>query len=791
MDSSPRLVPSVELVRRVIVAAMAYILARIRVLERIPRNPSRVAYGAITLGGLAGLAISPVLAAGDASSAPSETKFIAAILVILLTSRLVGEAMQRLGQPAVIGQLIAGILLGPSLFGLIWPQMQHALLPPDAAQRAMLDGIAQFGVLLLLLVTGMDADVGLIRKVGRPAIAVSLTGIAIPFACGVVLAFFLPDALIPHAEQRLAMALFLGVALSISSIKIVAMVVHEMNFMRRDLGQIIVASAIIDDSVGWIIIAIVFGVARAGSVQIGEIAQSVGGVALFLALSLTFGRRAVAAAIRFVNDNFVSELPVVTLILIIMGAMALITAALGVQSVLGAFVAGVLIGESPILTKNIAAQLGGMITAFFAPIFFALAGLSADLTVLKSPALVALTLGLILIASIGKFAGAFLGGAIGRLSRTESLALAVGMNARGSTEVIVASIGLSIGALSQTLYTMIVTMAVLTTCAMPPTLRWALSRVPLRPGEKERLDREAFEAKGFVAKMERLLLMANDNSTGRFASRLAGLLAGSRGLPTTLLHIEHKPDSDGERSDASAKASEMTDNVKQSADVARRAQPDAASDMPAVAVKTRAERGGPEQAVSREAPKGYDLLIVGLDPARMPQGGLNPEIAKAARAYEGPSAVVVARGAHDDDPIRGRMKILAPVTGTAISKHAAEVAIELARAARADLTILYVTPAQPSPDARAQRGRRLLTRRHEEAVLREIVAVADHYELRVNTKIRIADVPSAAILDEADSAGDTLIVVGVSMRPSEALLFGNTADQLLETSQRSLLFVAS
>jgi K+:H+ antiporter len=790
MGSSPRLALSIELLRRVTDAALAYAIARTKALERIPGNPIGVACWAIAVGALAGLAASPALAAGDASSAPSEAKFIAAIIVILLTSRLVGEAMQRLGQPAVIGQLIAGILLGPSLFGLIWPAVQHALFPPDAAQKAMLDGIAQFGVLLLLLVTGMDADVGLIRRVGRPAIAVSLTGIAIPFACGVALAFFLPDALLPHAEERIVMALFLGVALSISSIKIVAMVVHEMNFMRRDLGQIIVASAIIDDSIGWIIIAIVFGVARAGSVQIGEVAQSVAGVALFLALSLTFGRRAVAAAIRFVNDNFVSELAVVTLILIIMGAMALITQALGVQSVLGAFVAGLLIGESPILTKHIAAQLRGMIAAFFAPIFFALAGLGADLTVLKSPALAALTLGLILVASIGKFAGAFLGGAIGRLSRAESLALAVGMNARGSTEVIVASIGLSIGALSQTLYTMIVTMAVLTTCAMPPTLRWALSRVPLRPGEKERLEREAFEARGFVAKMERLLLMASDDPNGRLAARLAGLLAGSRGLPTTLLHIERKPGSDDERSATAAKAGEMTDNVKQGADEARQAQPDAARDAPAVAVKTRAERGGAEQAVSQEAPKGYDLLIIGLDPARMPQGGLNPEIAGAAGAYEGPMALAVARGAHKDDPIGGRVKILAPVSGTATSKHAAEVAIELARAAHADLTILYVSPARPPPDAAAQPRRRLLTRRHEEAVLREIVAIADHYEVSVRTKIKISDVPSAAILDEADSARDTLIVVGVSIRPSEALLFGNTADQLLEASRRSLLFVA-
>ena len=710
-----------------------------------------------------------------------------AILVILVMSRVLGEAMQRLGQPAVIGHLIAGILLGPSFFGAIWPEAQRALFSQGGAQRAMLDGIAQFGVLLLLLLTGMDTDVGLIRKVGRPAIAISLAGIAIPFACGVSLAFFLPGTLIPNAEERLSTALFLGVALSISSIKIVAMVVHEMNFMRRDLGQIIVASAIIDDSIGWIIIAVVFGIARGGSIQVGQVVQSVAGVAAFLLLSLTLGRPAVAFAIRFVNDNSVSELPVISLILIIMGAMGLITDALGVQSVLGAFVAGLLIGELPILTKHISIQLRGMVTAFFAPIFFALAGLTSDLTVLKSPALAALTAGLVLIASVGKFAGAFLGGAIGRLSRRESLALAVGMNARGSTEVIVASIGLSIGALSQNLYTMIVTMAVLTTSAMPPTLRWALSRVPLRPGEKERLERETFEEKGFVANMERLLVMVTDSQNGRFASRLAGLIAGPRGFPTTIFHVDPEVGASEER--IVAKASEIADNVKQSANQARSAQSAGAEEGPPVAVKISTELSDPEQAVSQEAPKGYDLLIVGLDPG-MPAEGFNPEIAKAARAYEGPSAVVVARGVHNVDPIGGTIKILTPITGTAISRRAAEVGIELARAADAEITVLYVSPSKIPPHGTQQR-RRLLARRHGEAVLKEIVQIADHYDVRLRTKIKISDRPFAAILNEADRAHDTLIVLGVAARTSDSLLFGSTADQLLETSRSSLLFVSS
>ena len=222
--------------------------------------------------------------------------------------------------------------------------------------------------------------------------------------------------------------------------------------------------------------------------------------------------------------------------------MALTTHALGVQTVLGAFVAGVLIGESPILTKHIAGQLRGMVASFFAPVFFAHAGLNANLAVLQDRTVAALAVGVILIASLGKFGGALIGGAIARLSWAESVALAIGMNARGSTEVIVAAIGLSLGALTQNLYTMIVTMAVVTTCAMPPTLRWALARIPFRPGERERLEREAFEAKGFVANMERLLVAASDGANGRFASRLAGLLAGSLGQPVTMLKVQAHAD---------------------------------------------------------------------------------------------------------------------------------------------------------------------------------------------------------------------------------------------------------
>ncbi len=170
--------------------------------------------------------------------------------------------------------------------------------------------------------------------------------------------------MIPDPSKRLITSLFLGTALSISSVKIVAIVVREMNFLRRNVGQVIVASAIVDDTIGWIIIAVIFGLALQGHVDPLSLAKSVIGTLAFMAFSLTVGRRWVSLAIRWVNDTFVSEFAVITAILVIMGLMALITHMIGVHTVLGAFVAGILVGESPILTRHIDEQLRGLITGY-------------------------------------------------------------------------------------------------------------------------------------------------------------------------------------------------------------------------------------------------------------------------------------------------------------------------------------------------------------------------------------------------------------------------------------------
>ena len=742
----------------------------------------------------------PALAAEGGLRAASQVLFITELALLLIVGRLMGEAALRLGQPSVMGQLIGGLLLGPSFFGLIWPDAQHAIFPSDAAQKSMIDAVSELGILMLLLLTGMETDLQLVRRVGRAAIAAALAGVAVPFACGFALGELLPAEYLPNPAARLVTSIFLGTALAISSVKIVAVVVREMNFMRRDLGQIIVASAILEDTIGWVIIALAFGLAGAGTLDLWTVGRAIVGTGLFMLASFTLGRRVVFRLIRWANDTFTSEFPVITTILVIMAVMALITQLIGVNTVLGAFVAGILIGQSPILTRHIDEQLRGLIVALFMPVFFGIAGLNADLSILRSADMAALAVGLIVIASIGKFVGAFLGGTIGGLSRAESLALGCAMNARGSTEVIVASLGLSSGLLTQNLFTLIVTMAIVTTMAMPPMLRWSLKRLPLRKKERQRLEREELDAKGFVSNLERLLLAIDDSPNGKFAARLAGVIAGSDGKPTTVLdltgkakdnerHARHKGAAKREKAKekgANPDGAEVEDAVKSAAEAAASLEPDRDNGRPAkpdVITRTALDI----EAVAGEARKGYDLLVVGIGNTRDPHDGFSKDLSLLTQGFDGPLVVVDSRRRNLASHRHGR--ILIPVTGTEVSRRGVEIGLNLARATDAQVTALYVTRAT-SNNSRHTPSRWRVTRRNELAVLRDIAALAERYDVALRSTTRADMAPDQAILHEA-ARGYDLVVLGVSRRAGDVLFFGNTAAAVLERSPTSNLFVAS
>jgi nucleotide-binding universal stress UspA family protein len=354
---------------------------------------------------------------------------------------------------------------------------------------------------------------------------------------------------------------------------------------------------------------------------------------------------------------------------------------------------------------------------------------------------------------------------------------------------------------------MIVAMAILTTLAMPPMLRWGLARVPLRKEEKERIEREEFETKGFVPQLERLLLAVDDGQNARFASRLAGLLAGPRGMPITVLALElakskkasdarparpKRPDLEkmGVESPASEKVETKKIGIEEGssgqiveATAARTRDP--AENKAEVQVRVATNGSAVEDIVAAEAKKGYDLLVVGIANIAAKGGGFHKDITRIASAFEGPLAVTVGRNEHLEDPQHAPLNILVPVAGTDMSRRAAEVAIALGRACKAPVTAIYVLPKSPS----GARGRR--SRRQEQAILKDIVEVADRSDYEIKTAVQASVAPDKAIVTTAKRGGHDLIVMGVSRRAGEALDFGDTAAAVLENVDASILFVAT
>jgi Kef-type K+ transport system membrane component KefB/nucleotide-binding universal stress UspA family protein len=738
----------------------------------------------------------------EGASAPAQTGassehmvaiFIIEIVLMLFMGRLLGELMQRVGQPAVMGQLIAGIIIGPSVFGALLPSVYQVVFPAVAAQTKMIDAISQLGILMLLLLTGMETDLRLVNRMRRTAFFTSLSGIVFPFACGYAVGEFLPAAMLPNPAQRLVTSLFIATALSISSVKIVAMVIMEVGFLRRNVGQIILASAILDDTIGWIIIAIIGGLASSGSVNIRGVSFAFLGTIIFLAVSFTFGRRVIAYVIRWTNDNMIIDMPVITAILILMLLMALITDYIGVHTVLGAFVVGILVGQSPILTKHIEEQLRGLIVALFAPVFFAVAGREIDLTILKSWYQIELAVVFILIASFGKVVGCYIGGRLGKLGHRESTALAIGMNARGSTEVIVATIGLSLGVLNRDLFTLIVVMAIATTLVTPPLLRWALTRIPPTGEEKERLEREAAAAKEFMPKIERLLVAVDGSEDGKLASTLAGLLAGARQVVTTVLELGQG----GRRHTLIAADDTLGDLVKSSVEVAVRSQQQkdkqkdkqtTTTETPTLLVNQMAAEEL-SAGILNEARKGYDMLFLGIKGAlESKDDAYTSPVGEVLEEFVGPAAIAVAKGGGATKSFISALNILLPVTGTDYSRRAAEVAMTLAKASGARVTALHISPPPDETDALRRPKELLITGR---ALVADIQKLGAREGVRVRPMLKVRKAPEATILRQLRRGRHNLVVVGVKVRPGEKLFFGRRVAILLENAPCAVLLVNS
>jgi Kef-type K+ transport system membrane component KefB len=413
--------------------------------------------------------------------------FLLQLAVLLALALALGQLAVRLRMPAVVGELTAGVLMGPSLLAHAAPGVSAWLIPHDAAQLNLLDAVGQFGVLLLVGITGMHIDLKLVRRKGMTAGRVSAGGLLVPLGLGIGLGFLLPASLIPAGTDRAVFAMFMGVAMGVSAIPVIAKTLLEMRLLHRNIGQLIVSAAAVDDILGWLLLSVVSALAVTGLVA-GQVALSVGSLVLILILTVVVGRPVVKATLRLAGRSSEPG-PSIAAVVVLLLLAAAGTHALGMEPVLGTLLCGMLIGSSGRIDLAKLAPLRTLVMAVLAPIYFATAGLRMDLTALGQPVVLGSAVVVLLLAVLGKFAGAYLGARASGLSRWEGLALGSGLNARGVIQVIVAIVGLRLGVLNTATYTIIVLVAIVTSLMTSPLLRMAMRRIAITDEEhvRERL----------------------------------------------------------------------------------------------------------------------------------------------------------------------------------------------------------------------------------------------------------------------------------------------------------------
>ncbi|NRQ31700.1 cation:proton antiporter [Nonomuraea sp. NN258] len=398
--------------------------------------------------------------------------FLLQLGALLAVALLLGRAAVALRMPAVVGELAAGLVLGP----LGW------LFPPDPAQFHLVDAVAQVGVLLLVGVTGAHLDLRLIRRQGTTIARLSAFGLVIPLAMGVAAGLMLPVSIRGPADATV-FALFLGVAMCVSAIPVIAKTLHDMNLLHRNVGQLTLTAGMIDDAFGWLMLSVVSGMATFG-VRAGSVAASVAALAGVLLVAVVAGRPLVRATF-WLTGRYQDSSPTIIATVVIVLLSAAGTHVLGMEPVLGAFVAGLLISAAAPDPARLA-PLRTVVLGLLAPLYFATVGLRMDLAALMRPEVLWVAVVMVSVAFAGKFLGAFLGAWTSRMNRWEALALGAGMNARGVIQVIVATVGLRLGVLTVEMYTIIILVAMITSVLAPPILRLAMARVEQTAEEKNR-----------------------------------------------------------------------------------------------------------------------------------------------------------------------------------------------------------------------------------------------------------------------------------------------------------------
>ena len=403
---------------------------------------------------------------GVAAPATSEAlvHVLVALTAVLVVGRLLAVFFRFVGQPPVIGEIVAGILLGPSLLGRVWPEGAAFVLPPSVAPN--LGMIAQLGVILYMFLVGLELNPELLRERAHSTVAISHASILAPFLLGSSLALFLYPRLSPEGVPFTSFALFMGVAMSITAFPVLARILTDRGMQKTSLGVIALGCAATDDVTAWCLLAFVIGVAQA----------KVGGAFLVLGWTLAYIGfmflmvRPVARKFFTRFDERQLSTNLVALVFALLLASALITEYIGIHAVFGAFLAGAIIPHDSAIARALTQRLEALVTVLLLPAFFAFTGMRTQIGLVSGYEQWLICGLIILVATAGKFGGTLAAARLTGMNWRDSTALGLLMNTRGLMELIVLNIGLDMGVISPALFAMMVVMALVTTMAASPFL---------------------------------------------------------------------------------------------------------------------------------------------------------------------------------------------------------------------------------------------------------------------------------------------------------------------------------
>lgn len=453
---------------------------------------------------------------------------LAQIVTIIIAARIMGWICIKIKQPVVIGEMLAGIILGPSLLGLYFPEFSHTLFPIESLSN--LQFLSQIGLILFMFIIGMELDLNVLRNKAHDAVVISHASIVIPFTLGITLAYFLYLFHPPANVEFLSYSLFIGISMSITAFPVLARIIQERGLQKSKLGAMAITCAAADDITAWCILAVVIAIVKAGDFAsaLYTIAMAVAYVLIMIKIVRPFLMR--VGEVKGSKEAL--SKPVVAIFFIVLLFSAYATEVIGIHALFGAFMAGAIMPEGSRFRTAFIEKIEDVSTLLLLPLFFVYTGLRTQIGLLNDPQLWMITVVIILVAVIGKFAGSTLAARFVGQSWKDSLSIGALMNTRGLMELIVLNIGYDLGVLSAELFSMMVVMALITTFMTGPSLD--LINFLYRP--KKSPLQEDLQNK---AKFKILLSFAKSN-TGISLLHLANALTlkSKKNAEITALHIE-------------------------------------------------------------------------------------------------------------------------------------------------------------------------------------------------------------------------------------------------------------